>query len=83
MERVEWFMDKNYKMIQYLCKGWIDATDEEDWFQCIGVDTETFLPVDTKELIFESDLPDECWLIEAKTWEDALEIYKDKKWRVM
>ena len=79
MERT---VDKDYKMIQYLCKGWIDATDEEDWFQCIGVDTETFLPVDVEELIFEEDLPDKEYLKTVDNWEDALEIYKDKKWRV-
>ena len=76
-------MGKNYKMIQYLCKGWVDATDEDDWFQCIGVDTETFLPVDVEELVFESDLPDEFDLETVNNWEEALEIYKYKKWRIM
>ena len=46
-------------MIIYLEKGWIDATNEEDYYQCIGVNTETFKVVDDEELIFKYDLPDQ------------------------
>ena len=49
-------------MTIYLVKGWIGATNEDDCYQCIGIDTETFKIVDNEELIFEDDLPDEQWL---------------------
>ena len=68
-------------MIIYLEKGWIDATNEEDCYQCIGVDTETFKVVDDEELIFEYDLPDDQWLSYSYNWEEALEKYKMKGWR--
>lgn len=66
-------------MTIYLVKGWIDATDEDDWFQRIGIDTETFEVVDNEELIFEDDLPDEQWLSYSYNWEEALEKYKMKR----
>ena len=29
-------------MTIYLVKGWIGATNEDDCYQCIGIDTEIF-----------------------------------------
>lgn len=46
-------------MTVYLEKGWVNTTNEEDWYQCIGVNTETFKVVDDEELIFKYDLPDQ------------------------
>ena len=68
-------------MTVYLEKGWVDATNEEDYYQCIGVDTETFKVVDDEELIFEDDLPDQQRLSYSYNWEKALEKYKMKGWR--
>jgi len=36
-------------MTVYLEKGWIDITNEEDYYQCIGIDIETFKVVDKEE----------------------------------
>jgi len=66
--------------IIYLVKGWTDATCEDDWFQCIGIDKNTFEIVDRKELIFESDVPDTSY--GEQTWEHILELYKMKGWRL-
>ena len=68
-------------MIVYLEKGYIDTTDEENRYQYIGVDTETFKVIDDGELVFESDLPNEQWLSYSYNWEEALEKYKIKGWR--
>ena len=58
--------------IVYLVKGWIGATNEDDCYQCIGIDTETFKIVDNEELIFEDDLPDEQWLSYSYNWEESI-----------
>lgn len=66
--------------IVYLTKGWRDSVDEEDWFQCIGIDTETFEIVDKEELIFESDIPDTSYV--EQNWNNILSLYKLKGWRI-
>ena len=64
----------------YLVKGYVDAINEEDWFQCIGINTKTFEIVDKEKLIFESDLPDNSYVFQD--WENILENYKMKAWRL-
>ncbi len=66
-------------MTVYLEKGWIDATNEEDYYQCIGIDTHTFEIVDKEELIFEEDLPEINY--KNKNREEVLSSYKLKGWR--
>ena len=66
-------------MTVYLEKGWIDATNEEDYYQCIGIDTHTFEIVDKEELIFEEDLPKINY--KNKNREEVLSSYKLKGWR--
>jgi len=66
--------------IVYLVKGWIDATKEDDWFQCIGIDTETFEVVDKEELVFELDIPDTNYV--EQNWENVLSLYELKGWRL-
>ena len=66
-------------MTVYLEQGWVDATNEEDYYQCIGIDTHTFEIVDKEELIFEEDLPEINY--KNKNWEEVLSSYKLKGWR--
>jgi hypothetical protein len=66
--------------IIYLVKGYVDATDEDDWFQCIGIDKNTFEVVDKEELIFESDIPDTSYI--EQTWDNILPCYQWKGWRL-
>lgn len=66
--------------IIYLVKGYTDATCEEDWFQCIGINKNTFKIVDKEELIFESDIPDTSYV--EQTWDNIFSIFKLKGWRL-
>ncbi len=63
----------------YLVKGYVDATSEEDWFQCIGINPKTFEIEDKEELIFESDIPDTSYV--KQEWNEIFSIYQLKGWR--
>jgi hypothetical protein len=73
-------MTQQVKQIIYLEKGCRDATHEEDWYQCIGINPTTFEVVDKVELVFESDIPDTNYV--KQTWDNILSVYELKGWKL-
>ena len=61
----------------YFQRGFIDATDEQDVFQCVGIEAETGKIFDDSELIYFDDVPD---LSAAENVEMLEELMEDAGW---
>jgi hypothetical protein len=68
--------------IVYLVKNWssdiFTPTQENDYFQYIGINTSTLEIVDREICITNNDVPNTDNL---KTWNEVYELYKLKGWK--
>lgn len=67
--------------ILYFKRGWIDATESEDIYQCVGIHPLTLELLDTEELYYHEDLPDLSWGIDNLN--DVIDRFLDKKWKLL
>lgn len=69
--------------ILYFERGYVDASDDDDenQYQQVGIDIFTLGIADRDELIYESDLPDLTYGI--NDFNDVIDAFKRKKWRVI